>query len=82
MGRKHGTTPDTRGTQLCQAREICIEDPTLTEVEVRNALISLKKGPDKNLSKQCAAIDLEGQKTLLIPQTERDSEREDYQVIE
>jgi len=64
MGRKHGTTPDTTGTQLCQAREICIEDPTLTEVEVRNALISLKKGKasgsHKNLSKWYAAIDVEG----------------------
>ena len=41
--------------------KMCI-GPTLTEVEVRNALIS------ENLSKQCAAIDPEGQKMLLIPQ--------------
>jgi len=31
--------------------KICIEDPTLTEVEVRNDHVSWKKGADKNLSK-------------------------------
>ena len=73
MGRKHGTTSEEHS--YARQGKICIEDPILTEVEVRNALISLKKGkasgPDKNLSKWCAAIDLEGQKMLLIPQRER-----------
>ena len=40
----------------------------------------MSKAKKRNLSKWCAAIDLEGQKTLLIPQRERDGEREDYQV--